>query len=130
MPSRVLLVRGPLRTSSESVALDKAEAPDPAGLPAAGGRFGSALVVESQCDGVEEVVPVGFLPLAVEAPVDAKFGKARYHAAGDLCLSRPPVSEDALADGLGRVRRHLHTLTDGEPADPADEPVDHRVATH
>ena len=39
MPSRVLLVGGPLRTSFEAVTLGKAEASGSVGGPTAGGRL-------------------------------------------------------------------------------------------
>src|SRR2546425_1231392 len=103
MPSRDLLVGGPLRTSFETVALDKAEAPGSAGGPAAGGQFRHDLLVTRQRDCVIHVLPVALLPLAVLCQVNAQLGKAATEHLGDLALPGPAIPDDIASSGLGRV---------------------------
>src|SRR5882672_7485430 len=99
MPSRGLLVGGPLRTSFKAVALGKAEAPGSVGGPTAGGRL-RRLVVERQGDRVEHVLPVALLPAPVLRQVDAERREAMRDGDGDLRLLGLAVAGDRRSDTL------------------------------
>lgn len=60
-------------------------------------------VVEAERDGVEHVLPVALLPLAVLGDVHPQSGVAGGHDRSHFSLRRPTVPHDALADGLGCI---------------------------
>jgi len=104
MPSRGLLVGGPLRTPFEAVALGKAEAPGSVGGPTAGGRL-RRLVMECQGDRIKHVLPVALLPAPVLREVDAERREAVRDGNGDLRLLRFAIAGDGGPNALGRVHR-------------------------
>src|SRR5688572_11353434 len=113
MPSRELLIRGPLRTSSEAVTLDKAEASGSVGVPTAGGRL-RRLVVERQRNGVEHVLPVSLLPAPVLCEIDAEARVPRGDGDGDLALRGSAIADDGRARALRRVHGEPGMLARGK----------------
>jgi len=107
MPSRDLLIGGPLRTSFETVALDKAEAPGSVGEPTAGGRLAQALVIEREGDRIEHVGPVALAALRGLLEVDAQVRESGGDGFGDFPLPRPAVANDCSPYGLCGVGRRL-----------------------
>src|SRR6266700_913167 len=102
MPSRGLLIGGPLRTPFEAVALGKAEAPGSAGDPVAGGRL-RRLVVEPQGDRVEHVLPEALLPPPVLREVDAEARVAVRDGDGNLGFLGLAIAGDGSPHPLRRV---------------------------
>ena len=80
-------------------------------------------VVEAERDGVEHVLPVALLPLAVLADVDPQRGVAGGHDRGHFSLGRPAVSDDTLADGLGRIGGQANTPVSGQEHGGPDEAI-------
>src|SRR5437870_2167067 len=107
MPSRVLLVGGPLWTPSETVALGKAEAPGSAASAAAGGRFRRALVMKRQRDRVEHILPVALFPPPVLREVDTKARVAVRDGDCDFRLLGLAVADDILPHALRGVGREV-----------------------
>ena len=120
-PPEGLLGGGPLRTTFEAVALGKAEAPESVGRPTAGGRLRHPLVMQSESDRVIHVLPVAHLPFPILCEIDAQFRELADDRLGDISLSRPPVTDDGLPDGLDGVLDEFDPVAPGLTTEQSTE---------
>ena len=102
-----------MRTSSETVALGKAEAPGSVGGPTAGGRL-RRLVMKCQGDRVEHVLPMALLPAPILSQVDAEGWKAVSDSDGDLRLLGLAVAGDRGPYALRRIHCECGVVASGE----------------
>ena len=80
-------------------------------------------IVKAERYGIEHVLPVAFLPSSILGEVDPECWVPGGNNLRDLSLGRPPVADNAHADGLRRVRRKADAAATGKSYRRADQPV-------